>query len=174
MPSAPHPTLTTTDAQQVLVVQQQGTWEEPQPQSLQVDQSNETVDTAVPVEGAPAPDIILAATHVPVVPTEYPQLIVYTDERRTSQGYAPTDATRPSIPSGRRLDAQALLDTGSMAGDFVSKSSVASLDALNHCEASPNALNVCSGLDGTCYKSDIFIDSEIDFSDDNNRNHTIL
>jgi hypothetical protein len=43
---------------------------------------------------------------------------------------------------------------------------------LHKCYASPSALNVCSGLDGTCYKSDILIDLGIIFSDDSNIKHT--
>ena len=172
--TTPDSSVLMTDPQLLLAVQQQETLEDPPPQPLQVDQSNETVDTALPNTGTQAPDIILAAMHLPVDHTEYLQLTVYQDERRTSQGNAPTDALSPSMPSGRRLESQALLDTGSMAGDFVSKSLVVSLNALNHCYASPVALNVCSGLDGTCYKSDTLIDLGIDFPDDNNINRTIF
>jgi hypothetical protein len=41
--------------------------------------------------------------------------------------------------------------------DFVSKSLVIKLNALTNCYASPSALNVCCGLDGTCYKSDVLL-----------------
>ena len=60
-----------------------------------------------------------------------------------------------------------------MAGDFVSATLVDNLNARTHCYASPNALNVCSGLDGMCYKSDTLIDLGLDFSDDSNNKHTI-
>ena len=45
-----------------------------------------------------------------------------------------------------------------MAGDFVSKPLLVSLDALTHCYVSSHALNVYSGLDGTCYRCNTLVD----------------
>jgi hypothetical protein len=60
-----------------------------------------------------------------------------------------------------------------MAGDFVSKSLLVSLDALTHCYVSSYALNVCSGLDGTCYRCNTLVDLGLTFLDDSKSKHTI-
>ena len=77
-------------------------------------------------------------------------------------------------PSPRdSVSQRTLLDTGSMAGDFVSKSFLVSLDALTHCYVSSQALNVCSGLNGTCYRCNTLVDLGLTFLDDSNIKHTI-
>ena len=60
-----------------------------------------------------------------------------------------------------------------MAGDFVSKSLLVSLDALTHCYVSSTALNICSGLDGTCYRCNTLVDLGLTFLDDSKLKHTI-
>ena len=60
-----------------------------------------------------------------------------------------------------------------MAGDFVSKSLLVLLDALTHCYVSSTALNVCSGLDGTCYRCNTLVDLGLTFLDDSKIKHTI-
>ena len=60
-----------------------------------------------------------------------------------------------------------------MAGDFVSKSLLVSLDALTHCCVSSTGLNVCSGLDGTCYRCNTLVDLGLTFLDDSKIKHTI-
>ena len=60
-----------------------------------------------------------------------------------------------------------------MAGDFVSKSLLVSLDALNHCHVSPQALNACSGLDGTCYRCYTLVYLGLTFLDNSKIKHTI-
>ena len=79
---------------------------------------------------------------------EYPYLTVFQDDQRTKQGNSPTDNTQPLLMSEHSLASQAVLDTGSMAGELFL---VIKLDAITECYASPRALNVNSGLDGTCY-----------------------
>ena len=74
----------------------------------------------------------------------------------------------PPPSTGLSLTAHALLDTGSMAGNFVSKSLLVSIDAL-----ASTALNVCSGLDGTCYWCNTLVDLGLTFLDDSNIKHTI-
>ena len=60
-----------------------------------------------------------------------------------------------------------------MAGDFVSKSLLLSLDALTHCYVSSHALNVCSGLDGTCNRCNTLVDLGLTFLNDSKIKHTI-
>lgn len=68
--------------------------------------------------------------------------------RKNQAGVRPTDNAQPLLTSGPSLASRAVLDTGSMAGDLFL---VIKLDAITECYASPSALNVGSGLDGTCY-----------------------
>ena len=70
--------------------------------------------------------------------------------------------------NGSRIQAQALLDTGSLVGDFISQNLCLSLNALHLCYTSLIPLVVCSGLDGTCYSNNTVIDIGI-----NNVCHTI-
>ena len=98
---------------------------------------------------------------------------MFKDERRTLQGHAPTTVASAPQSTGLSLTAHALLDTGSMASDFVSKSLLVSLDALTHCYVSSTALNVCSGLDGTCYRCNTLVDLGLTFLDDSKIKHTI-
>lgn len=71
-------------------------------------------------------------------------------------------------PHNRIAGASALLDTGSLAGDFVSANLLTKLLALSSCYAAQNPIYVCSGLDGNCYLSDKMIDLTFIFLDDNN------
>ena len=76
--------------------------------------------------------------------------------------------------NGSRIQAQALLDTGSLVGDFISQNLCLSLNALHLCYTSLIPLVVCSGLDGTCYSNNTEIDIGINFKSINNVCHTII
>lgn len=102
----------------------------PRQEPQQEAQSDETTHTALPIAGTTVPDCVVAATLPSTDLTEYLYLTVYQAERRTLQGYDPTDPLRPTPLSGQRLESRALLDTGSMAGDFVSATLVDNLNAL--------------------------------------------
>lgn len=68
--------------------------------------------------------------------------------KKAKQGNFPTDNAQPLLRSEPSLASRAVLDTGSMAGELFL---VIKLDAITECYASPSALNVGSGFDGTCY-----------------------
>ena len=96
---------------------------------------NQTDMSEISLTGTLPSDSIVAAVHS-TNPNELLSLLVFKDERRTLQGHAPTTTASSPQSTGLSLAAHALLDTGSMAGDFVSKSLLGSLDALTHCYVS--------------------------------------
>ena len=122
-----------------------------QPRTTQVETSVGTPHLEEPTKGASdSAPIISGSLDTSEKLTEYLEVTVFQDDNRTKQGNAHTDTAQPHLPSGLSIASRALLDTGSMAGDFVSKNIVIRLNALHKCYSSPSALNVCSGLDGTC------------------------
>ena len=133
---------------------------------------NHTDMSEIPLTGMLPSDSIVAAVHS-TNPNELLSLFVFKDEQRTLQGHAPTTTPPSPQSTGLSLTAHTLLDTGSMAGDFVSKSLLVLLDALTHCYVSSHALNVCSRLDGTCYRCNILVDLGLTFLDDSNIKHTV-
>jgi len=64
----------------------------------------------------------------------------------------------------------ALLDTGSLAGNFLSDRVVNELDASHYVYHSKNKFSVCSGLDNTCYESNDLLDLFITYIDERNNN----
>ena len=92
-------------------------------------------------------------------------VIIFIPQKKMAEEERSRDATR--------LHALALLDSGSLVGDFISHNLCLSLNALHLCYTSPTPLVVCSGLDGTCYSNDTVIDVGINFKSFNNICHTI-
>ena len=73
-----------------------------------------------------------------------------------------------------KTKAYALLDTGSLAGDFISQTFVDRLQGnKDFSYTSANAMTVCSGLDSTCYQSDQLIDICVTFHTFDNRTASI-
>ena len=131
---------------------------------------NHTDMSEIPLTGTLPSDSIVAAVHS-TKPNELLSLLVFKDERRTLQRHAPTTPASSPQSTGLRLAAHALLDTGSMAE--ISKSLLVSLDAFTHCYVSLQALNVCSGLDGTCYRYNTLVDLGLTFLEYSYIKHTI-
>jgi hypothetical protein len=68
-----------------------------------------------------------------------------------------------------------LLDTGSLAGNFLSDRVVRTLEAEQYIYTSKANLSVCSGLDNTCYSSNKLLDVYITYENEHNKlKHTIL
>ena len=59
------------------------------------------------------------------------------------------------------VDGQVLLDTGSLAGDFISPDFLLRLKGEHQVYRTAQSLTVCSGLDGTCYTSSDMLDIAI-------------
>ena len=78
-----------------------------------------------------------------------------------------------SAPKGS-VAAKVLLDTGSLAGDFVSGALVKRLNGGHYVYKSRQSLTVCSGLDNTCYENKEMIDVGINFATEKNKNMFIF
>ena len=74
-----------------------------------------------------------------------------------------TEHLRGTTPTKHRVEAGALLDTGSLAGDFLSQHVVTQLQGDSFCYTAPHPTTVCSGLDSTCYDSLRLVDIGILF-----------
>ena len=59
------------------------------------------------------------------------------------------------------VDGQVLLDTGSLAGDFISRDLLLRLNGENQVYRTAQPRTVCSGLDGNCYTSSDMLDIAI-------------
>ena len=71
--------------------------------------------------------------------------------------------TLSSLPKETSVKARvkALLDTGSLAGDFISEKTVKKFDFIP--TQTNSKLKVCSGLDNTCYNVNTKIDLRVTF-----------
>ena len=74
--------------------------------------------------------------------------------------------TEVEAGEGARTSVQALLDTGSLAGNFVSQQLVTELDAESYVYHSKRSFSVCSGLDNVCYDSNKLIDLLITYQNE--------
>jgi hypothetical protein len=84
------------------------------------------------------------------------------------------EVARPRTPRRpRHVETGALLDTGSLAGDFISQHEVSQLqgDSRSYSARHPNT--VCSGLDSTCYSSLLLLDIGMKFLTCDNLKQTI-
>ena len=84
--------------------------------------------------------------------------------------FIPQKTADKGMNNVKKIHARALLDSGSLVGDF---SLSLNLNALYLCYTSPIPLVVCSGLDGTCYSNDTIIDVGIKCKSLNNVCYTI-
>ena len=64
---------------------------------------------------------------------------------------------------GHKVQAEMLLDTGSLPGDFISQNLVHKLRGENSIYKTHTPFTVCSGLDNTCYVRDQVIDIGLTF-----------
>ena len=88
-------------------------------------------------------------------PTEFSRR----EKRTQTEMERKEEDTRPIPPE---IEANALLDTGSLAGDFISDQMVKKLNATQFITLAEHKLCVCSGLDNNCLVSNEII--HIDFS----------
>ena len=101
-------------------------------------------------------------------PSDFLSVTIFIPQSEEDMESAKTEDNMPGIP------AQALLDTGSLAGDFISQDLVLKLNALHLCYTSPVPLMVCSGLDGICYSNKTVLNIGINFKSFNNVDHIIF
>jgi hypothetical protein len=91
---------------------------------------------------------------------------------RTGQGMVttPTEARahvrdKAAHPTtNKEIKAHSLLDSGSLAGDFISQNTLTLLGGIGREYNSPEPLRVCSGLDNACYDSTHVVDVLVSLS----------
>ena len=105
-----------------------------------------------------------------------PPLEAYQDTaRQPATTQDPTRATRTSITAPTpAVNCLALIDSGSIAGNFINYSLLKKLNGANRLYKSDKPLRVCSGLDNHCLTSDEVIDLKIEFWKDNIKHSLIL
>ena len=72
-----------------------------------------------------------------------------------------------------QVEGDALLDTGSFPGNFISRDCLVRMNALPYIYTSPVPMTVCSGLDRTCYLSVNVVDIGIIFQSHDDIIHTV-
>jgi hypothetical protein len=95
---------------------------------------------------------------------------------------APTEArVLPTAPTAHRapapttaIKAQALLDSGSLAGNFIRHNTLIALGGIGKEYISPEPLRVCSGLDNACYDSTHVVDVVVSFIESNTKHSFVL
>ena len=63
----------------------------------------------------------------------------------------------------KTVEATALLDSGSLAGDFISGKVLRGLGGAHFLRSSDQPILVCSGLDNTCVSSNVILDIDVTF-----------
>jgi hypothetical protein len=79
-----------------------------------------------------------------------------------------------SVLQTAEVISMALLDTGAVAGDFISEKLMIRLGASAHIYKTDEPITVCSGLNGDCFVSTAVIDLGITFLCKDNKTHTIF
>ena len=77
----------------------------------------------------------------------------------TNDRLAPT----PIGARARVVKTDALLDSGSLAGDFINAETLRILGGTHHLRSANKAIIVCSGLDNKCLESNVVLDVTIEF-----------
>ena len=83
------------------------------------------------------------------------------------------DKDKERQSSVRRVVGKAMLDTANYSEDFISFTMIQKLNAMHVCYEAPQAITVCSGLDGHCYINNEIIDLTLQFHSYDGECHTI-
>ena len=73
----------------------------------------------------------------------------------------------------REIKALAFLDTGAVAGDFISEAFMIRLGASAHMYMSDELITVCSGLNSDCFVSTAVVNMGVTFLCKDNKIHTV-
>ena len=74
-----------------------------------------------------------------------------------------TDLERVQSKKGKEVLATALLDNGSLAGDFINAKVLWELGGAHYLRSTGNPILVCSGLNNTCINSNVVLDIDVTF-----------
>jgi hypothetical protein len=113
---------------------------------------------------------ILSTIHSDFSPSTTDFLTVTVSLKSQTERRAAEMANRGAVEEGAgpKATVLTLLDTGSLAGNFLSDRIVGLLDASDYIYHSKKAFSVCSGLDNTCYESNDLLDLLITYLDERN------
>ena len=78
-------------------------------------------------------------------PTDYLSCNIFAVQRKGTQDAA--------MEHSKQIEGDALLDTGSFLGNFITHDCLVRINALPYIYTSPVPMTICSGLDRTCYLS---------------------
>ena len=98
-------------------------------------------------------------------PTDYLSCSIFAVQRKDTQ-----DAV---MGQSEQVEGDALLDTGSFPGNFISRDCLVRMNALPYIYTSPVSMTVCSGLGRTCYLSVNVVDIGIIFKSHDDIIHTV-
>ena len=73
------------------------------------------------------------------------------------------DLPAPTGARARVVRTEALLDSGSLAGDFINAETLRILNGTHHLRSAEETIIVCSGLDNKCLESNVVLDITIEF-----------
>jgi hypothetical protein len=96
---------------------------------------------------SPPPLALVSAPLLSPLPCYYILVTIFLDQTGRRKGTPPTPDRQGHV------ETTALLDTGSLAGDFISQRVVTQLHGESLSYADPHPTTVCSGRDSTCYSS---------------------
>lgn len=82
---------------------------------------------------------------------------------RTTRLTANHAHTAPVAAKVRVVKTEALLDSGSLAGDFINRETLRTLGGTHHLRSAEETIIVCSGLDNKCIESNVVLDVTIEF-----------
>ena len=103
--------------------------------------------TGTPEPETPVPDITANPTEVKIID--------------------PTVRTQKQAKA-RVVTTEALLDTGSLAGNFINRNILTQLRATHMLRKTNDTILVCSGLDNTCLESNVMLDVTLEFDINHN------
>ena len=134
----------------------------------EVDQREGTTATTV-ITTDPVPDKIPdPVTRTPALPipeTPEPDLPVNMAAKKNPS--RDQRALIQTVAKARVVKTDALLDSGSLAGDFINTTTLAALGGTHNLRAAQDVIMVCSGLDNRCLESNVVLDITIEFDADN-------
>ena len=76
-------------------------------------------------------------------------------------------ALTPTAANRRVARTEALLDSGSLAGNFINKTTLTQIKGSHMLRQADDDMLVCSGLDNTCLEMNVMLDITVEFKSDN-------
>ena len=85
-----------------------------------------------------------------------------------------TGLADPEIAAGKGVNCQALLDSGSLAGDFINGKTLSALNGVHYLRSDGSLSTVCSGLDNKCVSLSVYLDVVMEITIQRQRHYYTL